>query len=222
MTETWTPPDPPKARVEREYAALFRIHQRHADSPARRARPGNSPLVGPTEAVRLLVSLAAGSSVLEDGEEDVDAADVTAALTLMPRVRAEIDELEASLLLIARGQGMTWQELAFWLGLGSAQAARQRYERLALRTAAAAAATDPEAGPEQPLCPTGVLAVRSPRLRPGKRRPRSNGGKPKRDASAPSTPPGKARSRRQFLWRRLFVRRARILYVLRKVFAFMG
>ena len=35
--------------------------------------------------------------------------------------------------MIARGQGMTWQELAFGLGLGSAQAARQRYERLNLR-----------------------------------------------------------------------------------------
>jgi hypothetical protein len=45
-------------------------------------------------------------------------------LTLIPRVRAETDQLEASLLLIARGQGMTWQELAFRLGLGSAQAAR--------------------------------------------------------------------------------------------------
>jgi hypothetical protein len=152
MADTWTPPDPPKARVEREYAALFRIHQRHADSPARRARPGHTPLVGPGEAVRLLVSLAAGSAVLEDGEDDVDAADLTAALTLMPRVRAEVDELEASLLLIARSQGMTWQELAFWLGLGSAQAARQRYERLALRTAPDHAPADAERGHKQPLC----------------------------------------------------------------------
>ena len=135
MTETWTPPDPLKARVEREYAALFRIHERHADSLARRARPGPTPMIGPGEAVRLLVSLAAGSAVVEDGEDDVDAADLTAALTLMPRVRAEVDELESSLLIIARAQGMTWQQLAFWLGLGSAQAARQRYERLALRTA---------------------------------------------------------------------------------------
>jgi hypothetical protein len=31
---------------------------------------------------------------------------------------------------------MTWQEIAFGLGLGTAQAARQRYERLADRTAA--------------------------------------------------------------------------------------
>ncbi len=147
MTETWTPPDPPKARAEREYAALFRIHERHADSPTRRARPGRTTMIGPVEAIRLLVSLAAGSSVVEDGEDDVDTADLTAALTLMARARVEIDELEASLLIIARGQGMTWQELAFWLGLGSAQAARQRYERLARRTAPA----DPKRGHEEPL-----------------------------------------------------------------------
>ena len=92
-------------------------------------------MVGPAEAVRLLVGLAAGSLVTEDGEDAVDAADLTAALTLMPVVRAEVDQLEASLLMIARGQGMTWRQLAFGLGLGSAQAARQRYERLVLRTA---------------------------------------------------------------------------------------
>jgi hypothetical protein len=32
--------------------------------------------------------------VTEDGEEPVDAADLTAALTLMPMVRAELDQLE--------------------------------------------------------------------------------------------------------------------------------
>jgi hypothetical protein len=92
-------------------------------------------MIGPVEAVRLLVMLAAGSGVAEDGEEAVDAADLTAALTLMPLVRAEVDQLEASLLMMARGRGMTWQELAFGLGLGSAQAARQRYERLTRRAA---------------------------------------------------------------------------------------
>jgi hypothetical protein len=92
-------------------------------------------VIGPQEAVRLLTGLAAGALMPEEGEEPVDRADLTAALTLLPLVRAEVDQLEASLLLIARGQGMTWQELAFGLGLGSAQAARQRYERLAQRTA---------------------------------------------------------------------------------------
>ena len=66
-------------------------------------------MIGPGEAVRLLAGLAAGSAVAEDGAEAVDAADLTAALTLMPMVRAEIDQLEASLLMIARGQGMTLQ-----------------------------------------------------------------------------------------------------------------
>jgi hypothetical protein len=152
VTDTWTPPDAPKARAEREYAALFRIHERHADSPGRRARPGLTPVIGPGEAVRLLVSLAAGSAVLENGEDDVDTADLTAALTLMPRVRAEVDQLEASLLIIARAQGMTWQELAYWMGLGSAQAARQRYERLAVRTAPAHAPAGPRRGHEELLC----------------------------------------------------------------------
>ncbi len=135
MTDPWAPPDASRARAEREYAALFRINERHADTPGRRDRGRQLPMLGPGEAVRLLVGLAAGSAVAEDGEDAVDAADLTAALTLMPLVRAEIDQFEASLLIIARGQGMTWQELAFALGLGSAQAARQRYERLHLRTA---------------------------------------------------------------------------------------
>ena len=57
-----------------------------------------------------------------------------AALTLIPHVRAEVDALEAGLLQVARGRGLTWQAIAFGLGLGSAQAARQRYERLTVRT----------------------------------------------------------------------------------------
>jgi hypothetical protein len=133
VTDPWTPPDASRARAEREYTALFRIQQRHADTPARRDRGRHPAMIGPGEAVRLLVMLAAGSAVAEDGEEAVDAADLTAALTLMPLVRAEVDQLEASLLTMARGRGMTWQELAFGLGLGSAQAARQRYERLTRR-----------------------------------------------------------------------------------------
>ncbi len=104
-------------------------------TPGRRDRGRLPWVITPQEAVRLLTGLAAGALVLEEGEEPVDQADLTAALTLVPLVRAEVDQLEASLLLIARGQGMTWQELAFGLGLGSAQAARQRYERLAQRTA---------------------------------------------------------------------------------------
>lgn len=76
-----------------------------------------------------------GAALLDKGEPEVDRADITAALSLVPLVRAELDELEASLLQMARGRGMTWPEIAFGLGLGTPQAARQRYERLAGRTA---------------------------------------------------------------------------------------
>src|SRR5215472_13834208 len=94
MTDAWTPPNAPRARAEREYAALFRIHERHASEPARRNRGRDLPVITPGEAVRLVVLLMAGG--MEDGEEPVDAADLTAALTLMSNVRAEVDQLEAS------------------------------------------------------------------------------------------------------------------------------
>jgi hypothetical protein len=58
------------------------------------------------------------------------------ALTLMPLVRAELDELELSLLTMARGRGMSWSQVAFGLGLGSAQAAQQRFDRLDRRAEA--------------------------------------------------------------------------------------
>jgi hypothetical protein len=54
-------------------------------------------------------------------------------------VRAEVDQWEAGLMQMARGRGMTWSDLAHGLGLGSAQAAQQRYERLRGRTEAAGA-----------------------------------------------------------------------------------
>jgi hypothetical protein len=141
MTDPWNPPDASQARAQREYGALFRLYERHASDPVRRNRGRHPAMISPDEAVRVLVALAAGG-VTEEGEEPVDAADVTAALTLVPKARAEFDQLEASLLMIARGFGMTWQELAFGLGLRSPQAAQQRYERLVLRTA-----SDSPAGP---------------------------------------------------------------------------
>jgi hypothetical protein len=73
--------------------------------------------------------------VPEPGEAPVDDADLAAALTLVPRLRADVDALELGLLSMARGRGLTWQAIAFGLGLGTAQAARQRFERLAGRAA---------------------------------------------------------------------------------------
>jgi hypothetical protein len=134
-TDPFTPPRPEEARAQRVHASLFRIAERHAATDGQRRRQIHPSVVAPHEAVRLVTFLLSGAALLDEGEPEVDRADITAALTLMPLVRAELDELEASLLQMARGRGMTWPEIAFGLGLGTPQAARQRYERLADRTA---------------------------------------------------------------------------------------
>ncbi|WP_205825481.1 hypothetical protein [Microbispora catharanthi] len=51
--------------------------------------------MGPHEAVRLVSFLLSGAAQLDDGEPEVDQADITATLTLVPQARAEMDELEA-------------------------------------------------------------------------------------------------------------------------------
>ncbi|GAA1513251.1 hypothetical protein [Kribbella lupini] len=62
---------------------------------------------------------------------DQDAA--LAALKLLPAARAEIDQLETSLLFAARGLGLTWAQMAQALGLNSPQACQQRLDRLTAR-----------------------------------------------------------------------------------------
>ena len=132
--DPFTPPSSDATRVQRVHASLFRIAERHAATDAQRRRQIHPGVISPHEAVRLVAFLLSGAALPEDGEPEVDRADITAALSLVPRARAEMDELEAGLLEMARGRGMTWPEIAFGLGLGSPQAARQRYERLAERT----------------------------------------------------------------------------------------
>ncbi|HEX5993738.1 MAG TPA: hypothetical protein VFY84_01215 [Jiangellales bacterium] len=132
--DPFTAPDAAQARAHRNYAALLRIAERHAGTDARRRRYAHPDVPEAYEAATLVMALAGGWSELEPGEEPVDQADLMAALTLIPHVRAEVDTLEAGLLEVARSRGLTWQAIAFGLGLGSAQAARQRYDRLAART----------------------------------------------------------------------------------------
>ena len=134
-TDPFNPPQPEQARAQRVHASLYRIAERHAATDGQRRRQTHPSVVAPHEAVRLVTFLLSGAALLDEGEPEVDRADITAALSLVPLVRAELDELEASLLQMARGRGMTWPEIAFGLGLGTPQAARQRYERLADRTA---------------------------------------------------------------------------------------
>ncbi|WP_036345302.1 hypothetical protein [Micromonospora sp. CNB394] len=131
--DPFTAPDAAQARAHRNYAALLRIAERHAGTNSRRRRYAHPDVPDAYEAATLVMALAGGAE-LDEGEEPVDQADLMAALTLIPHVRAEVDVLEAGLLQVARGRGMTWQAIAFGLGLGSAQAARQRYERLTVRT----------------------------------------------------------------------------------------
>lgn len=139
--DPFTPPHPDQARAQRVYASLFRITERHAATDAQRRRQVHPTALGPHEAIRLVSFLLSGAALVEEGEPEVDHADVTAALSLVPLARGEMDELEAGLLQMARGRGMTWPEVAFGLGLGTPQAARQRYERLVGRTV-----TDAEPG----------------------------------------------------------------------------
>ncbi|MFB9621981.1 DNA-binding protein [Nonomuraea helvata] len=131
--DPFTPPHPEQARAQRVHASLFRIAERHGATDEQRGRQVHASTIGPHEAVRLVAFLLSGAAQLDDDEPEVDHADITAALSLLPLVRGELDALEAGLLQMARGRGMTWQEIAFGLGLGTAQAARQRHERLADR-----------------------------------------------------------------------------------------
>ncbi|MFD6948616.1 DNA-binding protein [Nocardiopsis sp. TSRI0078] len=126
-------PDPGAARRTRTHQALVRITERHADGEHRRRWDEHHMPMPPLDALRRVADLAAGSALPEEGSPAVDQDDLTAALTLVPWARAEFDQLEAGLLQMSKGRGMTWQEIAFGLGLGSAQAARQRHERLAQR-----------------------------------------------------------------------------------------
>jgi hypothetical protein len=64
--------------------------------------------------------------------------ELDAALSMMEAARDDLDTLEIALLLTARAEGMTWAEIARALGLGSPQAAQQRFQRISQRPPAGA------------------------------------------------------------------------------------
>ncbi|WP_433219493.1 DNA-binding protein [Dactylosporangium sp. CS-047395] len=134
MTDLLDRPDPAARRAERVYAALTHLTERHAGSPELRSRHVHADVAAPHEVVRVAAAMAAGSIPPAPGEPALDESDLVAALTLLPDVRAELDATELYLLQTARERGMTWQDIALSLGLGTPQAARQRYERLAARS----------------------------------------------------------------------------------------
>ncbi|MDG4767345.1 DNA-binding protein [Solwaraspora sp. WMMD406] len=134
VDDPFTPPDAARSRAHRAHAALLRIAERHADTSSRRHRHLHPEVVDPYEAIRLVLALAVGGATSEAGEPALDQSDLVAALTLVAPVRADLDAIELGLLEAARQRGLTWQAIAFGLGLGTAQAARQRYERISGRS----------------------------------------------------------------------------------------
>jgi hypothetical protein len=59
-----------------------------------------------------------------------DDGDLLAALALLPAARAEADQVEAALLFTARARGLSWARISRAIGLGSPQAAQQRFDRV--------------------------------------------------------------------------------------------
>jgi hypothetical protein len=109
---------------QQEHAALFRIHDRYARTEAARARLVNPHMLSPGDAVRLVAGLAGGSlAYTDDSEPSVQADDLLAALRLVPLLRAELDDLEAGLTTMARGEGATDAQIADAAGAASARAA---------------------------------------------------------------------------------------------------
>ena len=137
--DSFVAPDPADAHAKRRYPALMRLTERHAGGEFRKRWERSQLPMGPLDAWRQVVLVAGGGLVPAEGEPGADVNDIAAALTLVDSARAEVDELEIGLLEMARGRGMTWQQIAFHMGLGSAQAARQRHQRLSARTASSSA-----------------------------------------------------------------------------------
>jgi hypothetical protein len=64
---------------------------------------------------------------------DVSADEVVAALALFEQMRTRLDQLETQAVIEARRRGLDWKAIAEGQGLGSSQAASQRYQRMTTR-----------------------------------------------------------------------------------------
>lgn len=127
-------PDPAQAAhvdrddAERERLATKRLLALGADALA--GRPWRPAPIPPSA-----VDLAhfALSRCADLAPENLSAADIAAALTLLPAARAEVDALETGVLFAARSAGMTWTQIAEAMGFNSPQACQQHFGRLAAR-----------------------------------------------------------------------------------------
>ena len=115
--------DADQEQAERQREAREQLLAKGAkDLPARPWRPAPIPL----SAVDLTQFAAWRAAELSDDE-------LLAALALLPAARAEVDEVEAGLLFMARSSGLTWADMADAMGFSSPQACQQRFNRLAAR-----------------------------------------------------------------------------------------
>lgn len=90
-------------------------------------RAGSRPPTD-TDLVQFVAWRSGGSETATDPEV------VAAGLGLIAAARTELDQLETGLVFAARAEGLTWSRIAAAMGLGSAQAAQQRSERIGART----------------------------------------------------------------------------------------
>lgn len=102
--------------------------------------PWLPPGAMPDDVTLLRFAMWRANSTVGDASHD----DLRAALRLLESARADLDALEAGLMLIARAEGLTWPDIAEQLGVKSPQAAQQRFQRVSTRAQAGDGAEHPE------------------------------------------------------------------------------
>lgn len=115
-------PDSDQQQSAREQSARKRLLDAGASSLPRAPWLHRSQPPSAVDLVRFTVWRGQGGRANDD--------EVVAALTLLSAARAEMEQTETALLFTARGQGLAWGSISRAMGLGSAQAALQRFDRL--------------------------------------------------------------------------------------------
>jgi hypothetical protein len=120
-----TPPEPDHERAAAERRARRRLLEAGGASLPRAPWLRRSQPPSSADLVRLVVWRGQSAEITDQETE--------AALSLLPAVRAELEQLETAVLFTARTRGWSWGRIARAMGLGSAQAALQRFDRLTER-----------------------------------------------------------------------------------------
>lgn len=120
--------------------AYHRLLARHGEDREKSAIRDDRPSDLPTEAVLI-------SRAVEHDMENPQAepAELLAALVLTAQDQANAESREVNVVSRLRAKGLPWRVIAQYRGLESAQAARQRYERITRRSPYSYRAGVPEA-----------------------------------------------------------------------------